>query len=356
MVISNDGTSIYLGSSTGLMVLNALNTLNLTRTDVTSPGSVLALSPNGSILVISDPVHQVISLQNSAGGVISTFGGIATHAEFSPDSQTVYISAGDQLLVYSTYTGWTSITPATTAGTPVTDVAITVPAVGAYFAGPTTTARSYCSVSSPTTPTNETNLFYPPADNSPAITDRLAATNDGMHVIGATATTTPAPTLSDLRITLPTQPNTNPPTPQACPATGTLSFSNTLTTTPLSPVTASAITGVLPTSDSTVAFITYTGSGGVLPAYVPAASGPGKTTYIKLSGTATAPIAGVISADNTTLYVGTSGDNLVHLINRSTLTDSSTLAPNLVAAPNQSVSAGTVVPVNLLVQKPRKTT
>jgi len=56
------------------------------------------------------------------------------------------------------------------------------------------------------------------------------------------------------------------------------------------------------------------------------------------------------------MYAATSGDNLVHIINRSTLTDSSTLAPNLVAAPNQSVSAGTVVPVNLLVQKPRKTT
>jgi hypothetical protein len=106
----------------------------------------------------------------------------------------------------------------------------------------------------------------------------------------------------------------------------------------------------LPTSDSSVAFITYTGSGGVLPAYAPAASGPGTTTYIKLSGTATAPIAGVISADNTTLYVGTSGDNLVHLINRSTLTDSSTLAPNLTSP------TGTIVPVNLLVQKPRKTT
>ncbi|MGA2437015.1 MAG: hypothetical protein ABSF57_00710 [Acidobacteriaceae bacterium] len=354
MVISNDGTSIYLGSSTGLMVLNALNTLNLTRTDVTSPGSVLALSPNGSILVISDPVHQVISLQNSAGGVISTFGGIATHAEFSPDSQTVYISAGDQLLVYSTYTGWTSITPATSAGTPVTDVAITVPSVGAYFAGPATTARSYCSVSTPTTPANETNVFYPPADSSPAITDRLAATSDGMHVIGATVT--PVPTLNDLRVSIPAGNMNGATVSVACPATGTLSFSNTLTSTLLRPVAASAITGVLPTSDSSVAFITYTGSGGVLPAYAPAASGPGTTTYIKLSGTATAPIAGVISADNTTLYVGTSGDNLVHLINRSTLTDSSTLAPNLVAAPNQSVSAGTVVPVNLLVQKPRKTT
>jgi hypothetical protein len=115
-------------------------------------------------------------------------------------------------------------------------------------------------------------------------------------------------------------------------------------------VTATAITGVLPTSDSTVAFITYTGSGGVLPAYAPATNGPGLITYIKLSGTATAPIAGVISADNTTMYAATSGDNLVHLINRGTLTDTSALVPNLTSP------TGAIVPVNLLVQKPRKTT
>jgi hypothetical protein len=96
--------------------------------------------------------------------------------------------------------------------------------------------------------------------------------------------------------------------------------------------------------------VTYTGSSGVLPAYAPPASGAGQTTYIKLSGTATAPIAGVWSADNTSFYVGTSGDNLVHIINRSTLTDSSTLAPNL------TNPSGAVVPVNLIVQRPRKTT
>jgi hypothetical protein len=228
-----------------------------------------------------------------------------------------------------------------------------VPAVGAYFAGTTTTARSYCAVSTPTTPTNEANVFYPSADDAntrSAVTDRIAATNDGLHILGATATTTPAPTLSDLRITLPTQPNTNPPTPQACPLTGTLSFSSTQPTiTPLSPVTATAITGVWPTSDSSVAFITYTGSSGVLPAYAPATS---RITYINLSGAATAPIAGVVSADNSTFYAATSGDNLVHVITitPSTLTDSSTLAPNL------TTPAGAIVPVNLMAQKPRKTT
>jgi len=348
MVISNDGSTIYMGSSTGLMVVNAVNTLSITRTDPSSPGNVLAISPNGDILVLSDPVRQIISLNSSAGGVLSTYGGVATHAQFAPDSQTVYITAGNQLLVYSTNSGWTSIVPATSAGTPVTDVAVTVPAVGAYFAGPTTTARSYCAVSSPTTPTNEANVFYPPADGSPAITDRLAATNDGMHVIGASVT--PAPTLTDLRVSIPAGNMNGATVSVACPLTGTLSFSNTLTTTSLTPLTATAITGVWPTPDSTLAFITYTGSGGVLPAYAPAANGPGQTTYIKLSGSATAPVAGVVSADNSTFYAATSGDNLVHLITRGTLTDSSTLAPNL------TTPTGAIVPVNLMVQKPRKTT
>ena len=370
MVITNDGSTIYMGSSTALMVLNAVNTLAITRTDPTSPGTVLAVSPDGSMIVISDPVKQVTTLESSSGSAVTTYGGVGTHAEFSPDSQTVYITAGNQVLIYSAYTGWTSITPATTAGTPVTDVAVTVPAVGAYFAGPTTTARGYCPSSTATTVggvVTETNVFYPPADNSPAITDRIAATNDGLHILGATVT--PAPALNDLRVEIPAGNANGPQVTVVCPVgnqttgsggttgtTGGLTFSNTLSTISLTPVTATAITGVLPTSDSTLAVVTYSGSGGVLPAYVPSASGSGTISYIKLSGTATAPIAGVISADNSTIYVGTQTDNLVHLINRSTLSDSSTLAPNLTAAPGLTVTFGSPVPVNLLVQKPRRTT
>ena len=47
----------------------------------------------------------------------------------------------------------------------------------------------------------------------------------------------------------------------------------------------------------------------------------------------------------------TTGDNLVHVINRTTLTDSSTIAPKL-----PSVNGTTIVTPNLLVQRPRKTT
>ena len=384
MVISNDGSTIYMGSSTALMVLNAVNTLGITRTDATSPGTVLAVSPDGGTIVVSDPIKQVTTLESSSGGAITTYGGIATHAEFAPDSQTVYVTAGNQILVYSTYTGWTSIAPATTAGNPVTDVAVTVPSVGAYFAGTTTTARGYCPSSTASTVggvTTETNVFYPPADSSPAITDRIAATNDGLHILGATVT--PAPTLNDLRVQIPSTNPLGPTVSIACPQgtqtttpggvttgiTGGLAFSNTVSTIPLSKITAGSITGVLPTSDSTLAVVTYTlptGSGGTLPsylpAYAPAASGAGTLSYVTLSGTATAPLAGVISGDNTTIFAGTAGDNLVHIINRSTLTDSpvsSELVPGLTVAPSlvsPTLPAGSIVPVNLLVQKPRKTT
>jgi hypothetical protein len=316
---------------------------------------VLALSPDNGTVVLTDPVRQTITLENNSGSVLTTYGGVGTHAVWAPDSQTLYVTTGtvttpatattpavitpnNGILVYSVFTGWTPLTNSV----PASDVAVTVPSAGAYFAGSPTTARGFCPISTPSTGpggTTEINQFYPPADSSPVTTDRIAATNNGLHILGATVT--PKATLSDLLVTIPVG---------ACPSTGGLTFKDVPSTTVLGPVTATAITGVDPASDSSLALVTYTGSGGVLPAYAPPASGVGQTTYIKLSGTATAPIAGVWSADNTSFYVGTSGDNLVHIVNRSTLTDSSTLAPKL------TNPSGVVVPVNLLVQKPRKTT
>jgi hypothetical protein len=355
MVISNDGSSIYIGSSTALMVLSAVNSLSLTRTDQSSPGVVLGIAPDGSNIVLTDPVRQTVTIESSSGSVVTTFGGVGTHAAWAPDAQTVYITTGtvttpatattpaviapgNTVLIYSNYTGWTT----TTNPVPASDVAVTIPSVGAYFAGSTTVARGYCAASTPTTvsgTTSEANTFYPQADTAPVTMDRIASTLNGLHILGATVT--PTATLNDLAVTIPAG---------ACPATGGLAFKNTPSTIALGPVKATAITGVVPTNDSAVAFVTYTGSGGVLPAYAPATSGPGTTMYIKLSGTATAPLVGVGSLDNSSFYVGTSGDNLLHIITRSTLTDTSTLAPKLV---DQN---GNAVPVNLLVQKPRKTT
>jgi hypothetical protein len=393
MVISNDGSSIYMGTPTELMVFNAA-TNSLSREDPTVAGQVLAVSPDGGSLIISDPRRKLIYLYSTATSsgtetgtgtgtgtgttattATSNYGGVATHAQFTQDNQTVYITLGapdpsdptnpdkfkptNQLLVHSTFTGWSQI------GLPneASDVAITVPSVGAYLAGAPTTARSYCStttVNGTGTDQTVTNLFYPLADTVNVTTDRVAATNNGLHILGAT--TSGGGSVSDLTFSTalppapPADPNNPNPVPGACPsvvADDYFSPSRGSLNTYALGVTADRITGVLPTSDSSVAFVTYTGTG-ALPAYTPAT---GTVTPITLTG-ATAPVVGTISSDNLTLYVGTSGDNKVHLIDTKTLTDapSRAVTPNLPLFINSSDNPSTIVTPNLIVQYPRKAT
>jgi hypothetical protein len=368
MVISNDGSSIYMGSGNEIMVLNAL-TNSVSREDATVKGLVLAVSPDGTTLVVTDPTLGQTYLYASSGGVTSTYGGVATHASFSPDSQTVYITTGtvttpanpltltpavitpsNQLLVHAGFTGWTLVS----ATTPASDVSVTVPSVGAYFAGATTTARSYCT----STTISADNLsvlnneFYPLADSAVVQTDRVAATADGKHILGATVAG--GAILADFGVTLPVQ---------SCPTTVPPNFfTRTSTTTVPLGVSATAITNIVPTPDSSVAIVTYTGSG-ALPAYKPAT---GVLTPVTLTGSATAPVSGVASADDTTFFVGTSGDNAVHLIDTGTLTDNAkqTILPNLpsfIPAPNGPTGSGTDNPAtnvtpDLLVQRPRRPT
>jgi trimeric autotransporter adhesin len=387
MVISNDGSSIYMGSANEIMVVNAL-TNAVSREDATVKGIVLAISPDGTTLVVTDPTLGQTYLYAastgstsgsagaSAGGIVSTYGGVATHASFSPDSQTVYITTGtvvsqadpvtltpavitptNQMLVHATFTGWTAV-PLTT---PASDVSVTVPSVGAYLAGATTTGRSYCPSTTISADGNSTtNEFYPLADTAIVPTDRVIATSDGLHILGATVAG--GVSLSDLGFSQ-TAPKGLPI--GACPQTVAPNFftaSRTSTTTIPLGVSATAITGIVPTPDSTVAIVTYTGSGS-LPAYHPAT---GAITPVALTGSATAPVSGVASADDTTFFVGTSGDKAVHLISTSTLTDNAkqTIVPSLPAfipAPNGPTGAGTdnpstTVTPDLLVQRPRRPT
>lgn len=352
MVISNDGTSIYMGSANELMTFNAL-TNSLSAQDTTVMGQVLAVSPDNTTLVVTDPTRQLVYLYSTTGttatasAIQTQYGGVGTHAEFSPDSQTVYITTTtNQLLVHSTLTGWSSIN----LSDPATDVAITVPSAGAFLAGTTTTARGQCPITTTTTINglpSTTNTFYPDAGVTAPATDRIAATNDGLHILGATAA-------SDSLIDIVIQ-NGGVPIGQ-CDAAGTQFHVTPGAPLTLAGVTPTAITGVDPTSDSTVAFVTYTGTGGVVPYYTPGTGTIANIPLLQVTGNPSAPIApvaGVVSADNFTFYVGTSGDNEVHLIDRTTLTDDPTkaIAPNLPPI----TGSGSAVP-NLLVQRPRKST
>ena len=381
MVISDDGSTIYLGSAFEIMTFSA-TTNTLTNQDTTVTGTVLAVSPDGSTVVITDPIRQFVYLYNGGGtgGIQTQYGGVGARAAFSPDSKTVYITLGDynsstgvvtpnnQLLVHSSFTGWYQ----TSSSQAATDVALGVPYVGAFFGGSPTTARSYCPVTTissgqETTSSTTTNVFYPDAGVMGPTTDRIATTNDGLHLLGATVT--PTPTFTDQTLfTPPVPPSTTPVNGLpigACPqiANGSTSTppvtfgSNVAFTGTLPGITATAITGVFPTSDSQTAFVTYTGTGGVVPAYTPQPTGPGTLSSIPLStalGTPIAPITGVVSADNQTFFAGTTGDNAVHLLtkqaNGSYQDVTTPLAPKL---PDVN---GNIVAPNLLVQKPRKAT
>ena len=87
----------------------------------------------------------------------------------------------------------------------------------------------------------------------------------------------------------------------------------------------------------------------MLPLYQP---GTGALTNIPLTGTATAPVAGVYSSDDTTFYAGTSGDNQVHVIgvNGAQSKDNGVITPNL-QDPN-----GNIATPNLIAQRVRRTT
>ena len=160
MVMNQAGTEIYLGSPYGLMsIATASNTVSAANQLI--PGIVLSVSPDGSTLVVTDPTRQTISLvSTSTNAVTTSYNGIGTSASWSPDTQSVYITTGTLspaatpaaiaaltatptiepssiltpspiVLTHSTFTDWQTAT----ADEGYSDATVTVPSIGAFFAG-----------------------------------------------------------------------------------------------------------------------------------------------------------------------------------------------------------------------------
>lgn len=366
MILSQNGATIFMGSSTALMTFSTSGN-SVSGTNITLQGTVLAVSPDSNTVVISDPARGIITLyNNSTPAVVSTYSGVGKRAAFTPDGTSVYITTTDnRLLVYSAFTSWQSYDLSATGAN---DVAVAVPSVGAFITGTTgINGRSYCANSN-VTPT----IFYPQASVTTvaaATGDRVAATNDGRHLLDVRLATSggtpvindvtfPASTADDGTKGVRTYTNTLPI--GDCPeAGGPPAFGTAVNTALLTGITATDVTGIFPASDSSIAFATYlpvagaASTGALLPAYTPGATaGAGTVSSVKLANGATAPVAGVFSSDNKLFFAGTAGDNQVHLITRSTLTDTGQLAPKL---PSNSNSAASAVP-NLIVQYPRSVT
>jgi hypothetical protein len=403
MVMDRGGSNLFFGSSRELMIMSTANNSITTKT---VPGVVLAVSPSGQTVLINDQVRQLFYLNPTLGGSSSTFGGMGTAAAWTPDSGTLYIvdsaSQGaphsDKLYVYNASTGWATYDLSTTTGGSKS-LAITIPSVGAFLSGSSTVAHTWCP--SGTVGNYANMLFYPQGpspDNSVAAqTDVLAATTDGIHILGA-STSGSSITLSDIGVNipalncLPTDMNTNPLalgdtlsplvlltalTQPSAITTPTADFNSCASTS----WRVSACLNVVPSPASNLAFITYTpptsgaNTGVSLPYYVPGAcvAGTGGAPPTCTTGTVgsvtltgnsaiTAPLAGAFTPDDKLFFVSTAGDNMIHYISVPTLTDTQQISPNLPACTPGTDSgctysgSNTVVPATAIAVKPRPTT
>jgi trimeric autotransporter adhesin len=376
MVSDQAGANLYFGSYRELMTYST-STNALSKQDTSVPGVVLAVSPSGTEIVICDQLRQVIYIY-SGSSVTSSIGGVATRATFSPDSKNAYIVGPDSLWVYNVATGWSTYTSATTPPGPTQPtnscnldnntpgsgtfdpfcgpgLALTVPSIGPFVTGSPTTAWGFCpSFTNPSAP-----VFYPQAASVGVQTDEVAGTDDGNHILGADAVDN---NLTDVWVYqstteqtagIPTGPCPAANKPAGQPTTLPITLATTFNQIPLG-VTTSEVDQVVASPTSSVAFVTYNSPAatGVLPAYAPSTTvgSPGAVSSVQLSGTAKSPVAGIFSPNATIFFVSTSGDNLVHFIDPSTLTDTQTINPGLVDP------SGNPVPVQMMAVRPRSST
>ncbi len=420
MVMDENGNNLFMGSSAELMIAAISPTAGTTLTHQTPgvPGTVLAVAPNDTLVVVHDPCRQLFYLYtppvgNLAATLISFAAAgptiacdvnsqpidpsVEVHppyaAQFTQDSQTVYIVGENTLYTYNTFTGWHVCTengqsgncPVNPSSTSPTSVAVTIPGVGAYASGSPTTAFGYCALgpnnaaqnpgppptglADPTAAVNPTE-YYPNAATVAAQTDEVAATTDGYHIIGATAGS--GGQLNDIAVQIPYG---------ACPLKTALNFPSTPQQFSLGATNVASINQVLVSPNSQLAFVTFEptnpAGGNALPAYkVPCTalqSGQGNcpagqpttgtVVDVALTGQAGSPVAGTFSPDTTTFYASTSNDDLVHLITTSNLTDTQTINPGLTCAttttapanPYLACTAGNPVPALFLAARPRPT-
>lgn len=378
MVLDRTGSSLYFGASTGLMIYSAASN-TLSKQVTATPGVVLAVSPDNSMVLVNDQSRNVFYIySSSSSAVTTTYGGLGASATWTPDSKTLYIvdsaslggSHTNTLYVYNANTGWTTQSLNSSGG--AINLALTSPSVGAYLSGNPTVAHTWCPTG--TAGDYASMSFYPQGDSVDVQTDVLAGTTDGYHMIGA-ALNSGAVTLSDIGVTVPAT---------QCPIAtdGTMSaltISHTLAQTPVNINATSlnqAVTSPSPVSSGTsvaatsLTFLTYNGTtaGATLPYYQQVTSQTGSLGtlgYVTLTGASsiTAPVAGVFSPDDSLFFVSTAGDNLVHFINTTTLTDTQQISPALPACTVgdedctlTATPASGIVPATVIQVKPRATT
>ncbi|HEX4426351.1 MAG TPA: hypothetical protein VH079_13215 [Terriglobales bacterium] len=180
-VFEPGGTAAYLGVNSGqlgtrgLMVVTGTNTLTQ---HTSAPGKVLAVSPAGQTVIISDTVdtpNQVYVYSAGTSTVTATLNITgATAAAFSPDNLKAFIVAGSTLYIYSALDPLQTV-PLNPPGTVANDVAFLPVGAFALIAG--------SSPDSVTPYTTCTGAPAPQVVTTPGTPSMLRPLPDGMQVL-----------------------------------------------------------------------------------------------------------------------------------------------------------------------------
>lgn len=305
LVFNAAGSSAYMGTPQGLLILAASNN-TVTGAVTNAVGKVLAVSPDGSRVIISNPGVDVTVFNGSNNTVQTLSITNATAAAFTPDSFKAYIVGGSTLYVYSPNFALRTIA---LAGA-VNDVDFLSNGSFGYLAGGGSgvTVRATCDNSQQdAVATAATPAFI---RKVPATFEMAAVDSPNLEIITAAPTSPPPP---------------------ACPPT----LTDSLTTVPVGALTPNAL---IITPDGTRALITSN-----LAEVTQVNLGTNAVTHIALNGGAHA-FTGGVTLDSNVLYVGCS-DGAVHSIDLRIPADSVTIP---ISFPNQAAG----IPVDLVAVRP----
>jgi WD40 repeat protein len=317
IVFDRQGTKAFLGTDKGLLGTKGLMVIDLTASPVsitnnnTVPGKVLAVSPDGSKVIVSDTadaVNQVFVFNTSDSSSVALPISGATAADFSPDNLRAFIAAGSKLFIYSTQQ---DALQALTLAAPATGVAYLTGGIGGYLAGGDPAGLSFLPTCGTQPPT-----LTPVAD--PA-THLIQAMPDGRSVFSVNS-----PTVQIVETILPTPPPTIAIGQDGCPAPrGGLTLAFAVNDSVNYPETVPVDLGqgnftptqLIISSDGATAYILTSNSSNILAFDI----NNRIPTAIQMANNAI-PVSGDLTTDGKRLYVAGS-DGSVHVLDTSTTAD-----------------------------------
>jgi hypothetical protein len=306
IVADSSGTNVYLGSGSGIMTVNAVS--GAVTTSNAAIGTILAISPDGSYLLVSNSSTSTTYLFSTSSSTSPLAHVVAaTAAAFAPNGQSVSFLAGQQLY-YDTTVPSSAITNLPYVPNSIDLSAqggmtyVTSSALGAIDNRTTCNQASWQTLSA----THPTLVAHIPNGTGAVVTDppSLDVVTTGSIAAGC------------------------PPTPQNSVTSYNLGF-GTFTPTQLFLSSNSSSAWIISNLTSVIALDLTT--------FTPLS--------IPLTNSAT-PLSGGIMIDGTKVYVGAS-DNNVHALDVASHTDSAQISPGL------KDPSGNAVAPNLILVLPK---